>query len=381
MSLDLKVIEVRKLLKKSKNVVMFFDGDADGFTSYFQLKRAFPQIKEGFIMPKDFEIQNSLVEKVNVDVDLIVIFDVPTISSGFLEGVKSKKVIWADHHPFNSKELISKFDIVHLNPLNYDETDNRPSCFLAYLVSNMKDNLALVSLGSVSDFYILDLLVDFYEYDPKLFNVIFEISDEKRKELFEFLKSYDYRDSSKDDLRRYWVCFLTYEAKLIIFKNLFDLIFKMLEEDENISEAIKFIEEKSLFDLKSEINSGKGFLFEKYAYLRKKYLSFLNKALKKKYGSLVFYDYENDFSYTRQLAEELAFRVDSFKVVCVCFKKPEKEYISGSFRGRGVAVNVLIDELLEGLDGNGGGHEFSAGFRVHRKNYAEFKKRLLKKTF
>ena len=381
MSLNSKIIEVRDLIKKSQNVMMFFDGDADGFTSYLQLKKAFPQIKNALVMPKEFEIQNVLLEKIDENCDTVVIFDVPTISKDFFDGIKSKNIIWADHHPSNSKELIKKYKVVHLNPLNYDKNDNRPSCFLAYLVADMKENLALVSIGSVSDFYILDLLKEFYNYDEKLFNIIFEISEAKRNELFQFLDSYDFCDISKNHLLRYWVCFLTYEGKLILFKNLFDLLFKMLDDDEDILKAIKFLEGKNLLELKAGINSGKGFLFEKYAILREKYQYFINEALKKNHGNLIFYDYENDFSFTRQLAEDLSFRINTFKVVCVCFKKPDKDYVSGSFRGNGVAVNILINELLEGLDGNGGGHEFSAGFRVHKKDYSKFKKRLLEKKF
>ena len=373
-----KIIEVRKLIKKSLNPIMFFDCDADGCTSYFQLKKAFPKIN-GFYMRKENQVD--LLDLVKEENDLIIIFDIPFLTKEFFEKSKNKKIIWADHHLTNDLELIKKYNIVHLNPTNYDLTDDRPSSFLAYKVANLKENLPIAAIGIVSDFFVLDILIDLYKFDKKSFNFLFQIEDKKREELFKFLKKYKFNNEKQRSKREYWIKYLTYECSFIDFKNLFDLMFKLNDKDDSkiISKAIKLLENISILDMKSNIASGKGYLFEDFSNMKKKYKIILKKTLEKqKDEEFVLFEYRGKSSFTRQIAEELTYRFSNFKVIGVIFKTIGKDYYAGSFRGNNFDVNQLVSNSIKGLEGNGGGHKFAAGCRINKNDYEIFKKRIEK---
>lgn len=378
MSLNKRIISIRNEILKSKNPILFFDTDADGTTSYFQLKNAFPNLK-GFYMKK--EGQDKMLELIEEKNDLIIFFDIPFLDENLIRGIKDKKIIWADHHLSNSLELIKKYKIIHLNPLNYDKTDNRPSSYLAYKVANLKKNLPLAVLGSVSDFFILNIIIELYEFDQKIFKLLFKICDEKRLELFDFLKKYKFNDINQNKTKEYWIRYLTYECGFIEFKNLFDLLFKLekVDGDDSILKSINLIEKMSIFDLKVNMAAGKGFLFEDLYLMNKKYKKIINKILKKKNieNEFILFEYSGKNSFTRQIAEELTYKFKDFKVIAIIFMKIGKDSYSGSFRGNNYDVNSLVVNSIEGLNGNGGGHKFAAGCLVPKENYSVFKKRIL----
>ena len=358
---------------------MFFDCDTDGGTSYLQLKKVFPQIV-GFPMNKDLEKHKRLVEKVSEKTDLIIVFDVPFFFDEILESLKGKKIVWIDHHPGNSLEQIKKYKITHLNPLDFDLEDNRPSSYWAYRIANSKENLFYVTLGSVSDFFLLDVIKKFHDLDRKSFDALFKISVDKKKELFKFIKIHKFNDNKSKEKREYWIRYLTYECRLIDFKNLFDLMYK-LKEEENVLAAFKLIFKMTPFDLRMNINNGKGFLFEEYSLMMKKYKVLLEKAVleNKDNEKLIFFEYEGRASFTKTISEELCYKFPKHKVVMIVFKKDKSDFYSMSFRGNNFDVNELVRNSLKGLSGNGGGHKFSAGAVVKIIDFNEFKKRVFEK--
>lgn len=376
MSVYSNIYKIRKLIKNSKNPLMFFDCDTDGGTSYLQLKKAFPQIV-GFPMNKDYEKHKLLLDKITDKTDLIIIFDIPFLVDEFLVGIGNIKIIWVDHHLENSQDQIKKYKIVHFNPLDLDLNDNRPSSYWAFRVANLKENLFYVTLGSVSDFFLLDVIKKFYDFDKKSFNSLFNITDDKRKELFLFLKKNSFNDKKSKEEREYWIRYLTYESNLIDFKNLFDLMYK-LKEEEDVFKALKIISKMDAFELRSNINNGRGLLFQEYSNMIKKYKVLLEKAIleNKNNEKLIYFEYSGRASFTRQLSEELCYRFLKHRVVMIVFRKENSDSISLSFRGNNVDVNELVRNSLKGLQGQGGGHKFSAGALIKAKDFDEFKKRV-----
>ena len=374
MSVYSKIYQIRNLIKKSVHPIMFFDCDTDGGTSYLQLKKVFPKIN-GFSMFKDFEKQKVLLNKIENKHDTVIIFDIPYLTEEFLEGIKNKKIIWVDHHLENSKEQIKKYKIIHFNPLNFDLNDNRPSSYWAYKIANSKENLFYVTLGSVSDFFLLDVIIKFYKQNEKNFNALFKISKEDKKELFEFIKNNKFNDEKTKEKREYWIRYLTYESKLIEFKNLFDFMYK-LEKEEDILNAFKLISKMNAFELKININNGEGFLFKEYNEMMKKYKILFEKAIKEnEYNKeFIYFEYSGKASFTKTISEELCHKFTKHKVVLVVFKKDKSDQISFSFRGNNFDVNKLVRKSLEGLNGIGGGHKFAAGGMVKEKDFEEFKK-------
>ena len=282
--LENQIKKIREVIENSKNPVMFFDCDTDGATSYLQLKNVFSKIK-GFPMLKDFKKQKELVaNNLNQEVDLLIIFDIPYLLDDFLKLVRitnpNCKIAWVDHHPTNSKELIDKYNILHLNPLNYDKNDNRAASYLSYLISGkIEKNLEFAVLGSVADFYLLDIIKELEYSNKRTFKILFpNLDNSKKEELFDFIDKYKFNDKRVMKQREYWIRYLTYGAGLIKLKNFFDFLFKFKEDGDTLR-AFKYIEKLSLFNLNIEINANKEFLFENYSNLMKKYSPILDKAI------------------------------------------------------------------------------------------------------
>jgi single-stranded DNA-specific DHH superfamily exonuclease len=377
--LEQRAKSISKLIENSKNPIMFFDADTDGGTSYLQLKNAFPQIK-GFYMPKNFDkqyMQANLVAKS----DLVIFFDIPILREDFLTKVienGGQKMVWVDHHPSNDIRTIKKYKIINLNPLNYNKKDNRASSYLAYLVSGKKkENLKYVVLGTVADFFLLNVIIDFYNEDKINFKLLINISDAKREELFNFLKSNKYNSPKSKQEREKWIRYLNYETNLGLVKNFIDFIYK-LEETEKVSKAFKIIEKLSLADLIGEINSGKNWPFDENLKMKKKYNIFLKDAMKLKDEELIIYEGEGSTPFTKTISEEMCYRFKKWKMIVACFKKTDSDEYRCSLRGNGIEVNKLVDRALEGLNGYGGGHPFAAGATVKNKDFNQFKSNLKK---
>lgn len=369
-----KISQIRDKIKNAKKPLMFFDADADGSTSYLQLKKVFSNIT-GFPFNKDLDKQKRLLEFIDFNYDLVIIFDIPYLHDEFLELLSKVEIIWVDHHPTNQIEQIKKYNIIHFNPLDYDKQDNRPACFWAYEIADSLDNLWLVSLGSVSDFFLLDVIVDFYNFDKYRFNILFNITQDRREMLFKFILDYNFNNENTRQIREDLIQELTYSCGLSEIKNFFDFICR-LDNIQDILNAFRLIEKLDLIGLKTEISAGKGFIFEDYFKMITKYKKILKKALDKGEKKFYFYEYIGKISFAKTLSEEIKFRFKNANVVGVCFKKTGANIYTCSFRSHNFLVNDLLERATKGLDGRGGGHNFAAGCVISNKDYPLFKKRV-----
>lgn len=377
MTIKTKIKQITKKINDSEKPVMFYDTDTDGATSYLQMKKAFPKIT-GFPFQRDLQRQKDLIQKIPQKTDLIVIFDAAFLTQDFLELIKEYEIIWVDHHPTNDEDLIKQYKIVHLNPLSYDKTDNRAASYWAYHISG-KIDLSLAVLGSVSDYYLIeDIILKLHKENFQTFNTLFKLTEEKKKELFKFMKKHKFNDLTVRQEIIDWIQYLVYTAKLIEFKNFFDFTFKL--EDEKIINAMKLIEKLSIPEIKHAINAGKGELFEDYQNLNKQYQTLQKKASKTKTtdSKILFYEYKSENGFTKTLSEQLCYENKNIPVIAVCFKKKGKQIYNCSFRGNNYIVNSLVEKALEGLDGVGGGHPYAAGMRVAEKDFETFKNNIKK---
>lgn len=368
-----KIAQIREKISNAKKPLMLFDSDTDGSTSYLQLKNVFKNIT-GFPLNKEFEKQKKLIEQIHFEYDLVIIFDLPYLHDEFLDLFENIEIIWVDHHPTNSKEQIKKYKITHFNPLDYDLNDNRPACFWSYKIADNLDNLWLIALGSVADFFLLDILVDFYNFDKSRFNQLFKISDEKREQLFKFILDYEFNNEHTRKIREDWIEELTYGCGISEMKNFFDFIYR-LDTFEEVNSAFREIEKLDLIELKTQISAGAG-IFEDYSSMTSKYKKILKKALEKEEKDFYFYEYIGKTSFAKTLSEEIKYRFKNSKVVGVCFKKKGGNIYTGSFRSNSYTVNKLLEDATKGLDGRGGGHPFAAGCVISANDYEIFKKRI-----
>ena len=96
---------------------------------------------------------------------------------------------------------------------------------------------------------------------------MFKIEEEKREELFKFLKDYKFNDESQNEKRTYWIQYLTYECGLIQYKTFFDILFKF-KKYEKTQRVLKDIAKMTLLDFKVELLNGKIGIYEKYQEMR-----------------------------------------------------------------------------------------------------------------
>ncbi len=373
-----RILKIRELISNSKRPLMFFDTDTDGSCSFLQLREAFPHIKKGFPLSKDDESQARGAEEIEKKTDLVIFFDTPFVKKELIEKIGDRKVIWVDHHnDFGMREFCDSENFVGLNPLWFNENDNRCSSYWAYRIADKKENLFYVAMASVADFYLLDVLRELYEYDRSLFRVLFNITDEKRKEIFAFLDNYTFDDYSVNQKRAEYIHFLSYEGGLILFKYYFDLIFKFEKDEDFAIGALKNIEKLSPAEFKGELVEGKSKYFEKFSLVMDEYKKVYKELSKKAKGEYVYAFHEDTvISFNRQISEELMYRVKECKVVFSAYKKSGKPFVSCSFRGRNFDVNELIQESVNGLNGRGGGHMYAAGCIISSEDFDEFKRRV-----
>jgi single-stranded DNA-specific DHH superfamily exonuclease len=379
MTLQNAIDTARNLIESSKNPIMFFDTDTDGSTSFIQLKRKYPQLKEGYPISKEEDQQKEAMIKIFDEHDMVIFFDTPYVIEDFFHEINGRQVVWADHHiPINQHILENKDNKIHfVNPMNYEESDQRCSCFLAYQITQLPENLVWVAMGSVADFYLLDVVVDFYNYDKSAFNTLFKITEEKREELFEFINTYKFNDETQTETRTYWIQYLTYECGLIQYKTFFDILFKF-KKFEKTQKVLKDIAKMNLLDFKVELLNGKIGIYEKYQEIMSEYKSVQSKIATAKDEELIFIEHEDKkISFNRQLSEEAAFRKKNYKAIVCTYTKPIMSMYSCSIRGKDFDINKMLNECIAGLEGKGGGHKLASGCIVSKADFPIFKKRII----
>ncbi len=378
MTLQNAIDTARDLIANSKNPIMFFDTDTDGATSFIQLKRKYSQLKEGYPISKEEDQQKDAMTKIYDEHDLIIFFDTPYVIEEFFQEINGRQVVWADHHiPINKHILENSDNKIHsVNPMDYDENDERCSSFLAYQITQLPENLVWVAMGSVADFYLLDVLIDFYNHDQSTFNTLIKITDQKREELFEFIKTYKFNDESQRETRTYWIQYLTYECGLIQYKTFFDILFKF-KKYEKCQKVLKDIAKMTLLDFKVELLNGKIGIYEKYQEIMSEYKSVKSKIESAKDEELIFIDHEDKkISFNRQLSEEAAFRKKNYKAIVCTYTKPIMSIYSCSLRGKNFDINKMLNECIDGLEGKGGGHKLASGCIISKADFPIFKKRI-----
>lgn len=369
--MDEKLDQIREEILSASKPLLFFDTDSDGTMSYYQLKKLAPSL-EGYHFDKKYEHQMENLSHVSSSHDLIIFFDTPHIEEDFLKKLSSKKIIWVDHHPGNDNRLILKYDILHFNPLSFDSKDSRPSCYWAYRVANQKENLPYLIIGSIADFYLLEEIKEFYNYDKSLFNLLFTISKEKQLELFSFLELHSFNDADTQEERENWIRFLSYETSIGKLKIFFDFIYKL--DQEEIYQIVSNLEEMSIQELLICIEKSDDLLFLRF----RSYLNSLEKlvetALKKYKGEKYFkFKHKGTTSYNRQVAEELLYRLKNVLLVQLIFEKEGSSYISCSFRAKkGFEINSYVEKSVQEVDAVGGGHKYAAGAVIKKKNFPHF---------
>ncbi len=340
-----KIEEIRKEVMVAENPLILFDDDMDGLCSYLTIRRIMKNvtgipIKSGPIVDVNF------VEKVkDISPDLIVILDKPIVTQEFIDKANTN-IVWIDHHPALERKRVN-----YLNPLIWDNKDNRPTTYWCYNVAKLKDSLWIATAGCVADHFIPDFFDEFVKKYPDLVN---------KKEI--------------EDLK--------FNSKLGELIKIFDFVLKGKSND--VKNSISKLEKiKEPYEILNKTSENGKFIFDRAEKINKQYKSLLNKALEEKSedGIFLFVYPGSKMSFTNSLAGELLYRFPD-KIVIVGRERGDK--IKLSFRGKHIKIRPILEEALKGIEGYGGGHEYACGGQVAKKDFNKFInniKRLSKRSF
>ena len=118
-------------------------------------------------------------------------------------------------------------------------------------------------------------------------------------------------------------------------------------------------------------------IYGRYEEINKIYEVLLKKAINENDHSkfLVFTYSHKKYSFTGEMSNELLYRYPD-KVILIA--REQGDDFKGSIRSADFALPLILSKALEGLDGQGGGHEHACGFHIKKQDFIKFKNRIEK---
>lgn len=332
-----QIKEIREHLSKAGNPLFFFDNDTDGLCSFILLSKFIGKGK-GIAIKSFPALDKQYVKKLDeFNPDYVFILDKPLVSEEFLEEARKRNiaVVWVDHHDVDFRV---PEEIYYYNPNKNKEKSSEPTTYLAYQITNKKEDLWLAIIGCIGDNFLPDFLNEFRkEY--------LELIEEKAKSAFD-------------------IYYKTEIGKIARIMN-----FALKDKTSNVVKMFKILmNAKSPNEILEEGNS----MVKRYKQIDKKYQKLVEKAKKQAKEKLLFFEYAGDLSLSGDIANELSYLFKD-KTIVVCYVKGNKVNISI----RGKKARELTVKAIENLEGaTGGGHEEATGAKINSKDLGEFKRRV-----
>lgn len=329
---DKQVAFLREELATAKNPLFFYDGDADGLTSFLLLYRLHKEGK-GVPLTKTSTLNESFLRKVEeLNPDKIFILDIPLVTQEFLDKA-NRPTFWIDHHSPQERNGVHYF-----NPRIKDHSAYVPTSRMAWQISERAEDLWIAAAGSLADWHLPDFIDQFIERYPALL-------------------------PEKSDLTT--IVFKQPVSKLIKF-----FFFIQKGPTSEVRKSIKILTKvnspEEIFEQKTA--AGK-FLFKRFSLINQKYEAVLAKAKKAVTRSkVILYTYtEQEWSFTVNLANEL---ISLYPTKYVVIARKKGGEMKCSLRGKNV-LNFL-QKALSGVNGSGGGHEDACGAVIKEEGWELF---------
>ncbi|HIJ11657.1 TPA: DHH family phosphoesterase [Candidatus Woesearchaeota archaeon] len=324
---------LREELQTAQNPLFIHDGDGDGLCSFLLLYRINREGKN-FIFKAAPKLDASFLEKMKgYHADKVFILDIPMVDQEFIDGLK-RPVFWIDHHEPQKRDNVHYFNPRINNPDAYI-----PTTYMAYQISQKKEDLWLATAGCFADYMDPDFLPEFIERYPQylkkheaLPTMIFKRPISKLVKLFFFLLK-----GPTSEIRK---------------------SVKVLTRIEHPDEIFK------------ETTSQGKFLHKRFEKINAKYQELLTLARKQVTRSKVFVFYYTDthWSFTANIANELTALYPK-KVVIIAREKSGE--MKCSLRAQFPIVTAL-KKALEGVEGYGGGHPNACGAVIKKEDFEQF---------
>ncbi len=332
-----EVERIRKEIEESKNPLFFFHDDPDGLCS-FLLLYGMKREGDGVILKIPPEMGPGFLKQVEYyNPDKIFILDKARVSQEFIDGAK-RTVIWIDHHGPYKRE-----NVLYFNPRVHDKNINVPASYLCYQVA--EKDLWISVIGTTGDWCLHPNIDEFRKKYPDLA----PIKTDKPEELY----------------------FATKLGKLV---KIFSFILK--GDNREAMKCVKILTRiKDPYDILEQKTSAGKYIYKKYEKINKMYEELLNHALSKVTDDrLLLYTYdESTMSFTADLSNELLYRFPD-KIILVGREKGDE--VKFSFRSTKLLLPPVIDKILIGVEGYGGGHEHACGICIKKMHIDIFLKNL-----
>lgn len=333
-----EINEIKEHLEKAQNPIFFFDNDADGLCSFLLLSRFIGRGK-GVAIKSFPDLQESYARKLHeLNPDYIFILDKPIVSEGFIEEARklSLPVVWIDHHNVDAKIFE---DVFYYNSARKQASSNEPVTYIAWKITEKKQDQWLALSGCISDNYLPDFNKEFSKDNPDLL-------DKDVKSAFQALY-----DSEIGKITRI-------------------MSFGLKDSVSNVVSMIKFLQ-KIQAPNELLLEDSKNHILSRFEQIDKKYQKLIEKAQEHIKEKLIYFSYGGDLSLSADIANELYYR-NPHKLVVVVFISGAKANISI----RGKRAKEISMKAIEGLIATGGGHDEAVGCKVNVEDLPIFKERI-----
>lgn len=332
--------EIKEHLEKAQNPLFFFDDDDDGLTSFLILRR-FLGRGRGVSIKSFPDLNASYHRKIQeLKPDYVFILDKPAVSQEFFNKVKQDNIpiVWIDHH--NVEKPLDQ-DIHYYNTY-HNENKNEPVCYLCYKIANKKEDIWLAVIGCISDCFMPDFYLEFYEKYPGL-------GKKEPKEAFDLL----------------------YNTEIGKIARILD--FALKDTTTNVVNMIRFLMNiQNPYDILEENFKTKQIL-ARFEQIDSKYQALMEKARKFAGKKMIYFQYGGNLSLSSNLANQLTFEFPD-KVIFVVYLRGDIANIS--IRGK-INVRDITIKALEGIEGaTGGGHEHATGARMSVSDLPRFREKV-----
>ena len=335
-----KLQEFRDALASSAKPLFFFDGDADGLTSYALLYRHKKEGK-GVIISGRPQLNGDFVRKYEEYMpDAVFILDTAQLTQEFIDAVRCP-IYWLDHHDPNHPELKLPSRVHYYNPRLCDDADGRPTSYWAYRL--VDDDIWIAMAGIVAD----------YHFDE-------DIAAKFREQFPQYL--------SKDIHHQGEALFDSKLGELIRVLN-----FNLKGPVSTCLTSVKILTRIQHPDEIMEQESPKGkYLYKRYQRVMHHYEKLYKEAAEeaKNDKDFVIFTYQNDvYSLSGELANEVKYRNQDKAVI---IGRRHDGRVMMSLRSEEYEVLPALQEALKEVDGYGGGHPKACGAVVAEQDFDRF---------
>lgn len=339
-----QIKEIKEHLERAQNPLFFYDNDADGLCSFLLLRRYLGRGK-GVAVKSYPDLNAQYAKKAQeLKADAVFVLDKPLIAKEFMEEIDKMQLplVWIDHHSLNNNPPVEFNNLYVYNPAlnNGKYKSNEPVTFLAYQITERKEDLWLAVIGCIADNFMPPFISDFEKQWPDFMTKKYKI---------------------RGPFDIYYGTEIGRIARAFSF-GLKDSITHVVQMQNFLISC------KGPADVFMEIDGNKSFRM-KFSDIKKKYDALLERAKECRNEKMIFFDYTGDLSISADLANELSYLYPDI-YIAVAYKKGAISNISL----RGKKVREILERVLKQFpDGTGGGHENAVGARIKTEDLQKFR--------